>query len=267
MKTFIVIALATTLSSAETVFLEKNGIVAIEAESTASTLRKWVKKTNVADFKGECHLEFTGNKPENGAPESPLEYRFQIQKGGTYQLTLRARKRLETSRQDISNDCYVSLAGNFSQADGAPLELLKNPTKMYGGDADSWAWTTNLDDKHKKYPARYQFEAGETYTLTIHGRSQNFNIDRIIFAHDDIGIREARKKNPKESEQSGGTSSSKITPQVERTLTNQKGQAVLAKLVSKDGDKLNVIIKGRAHELKISELSEDDQKFIKDWTP
>lgn len=264
---FLLLLIAPIVAVAEPVFLEKGGIVAIEAESTSSRLSKWKKKTDVADFSGECHLEFTGNRPESGPPESPLKYQFTIKKAGIYQLSLRARKRLETEREDISNDCFVSLAGDFEQAGKAPLKILKEPTKMYGGNKDSWGWTTNLDVNHKKFPAEYLLQSGKTYTLTIHGRSQNFNLDRILFAHEDVGIRQARKKNPKESELSGGIKSSQIISPTERELTNKKGQTVLAKLVSKDGDKLIVIIKGRSHDLKISELSQEDQEFIKEWQP
>ena len=44
------------------VFQEKGGIVAIEAESTASSLGDWKKKTDVKDYSGDCHLEFTGKR-------------------------------------------------------------------------------------------------------------------------------------------------------------------------------------------------------------
>ncbi|MGJ8725593.1 MAG: hypothetical protein ACSHYB_13625 [Roseibacillus sp.] len=252
---------------AEPIFQEKGGIVAIEAESTSSRLGKWEKKTDVADFMGECHLEFTGNKTISGPPESPLKYEFTIRKGGVYQLTLRARKRLETKREDISNDCYVAVKGDYESGGEAPLKVLKDDTKMFGGKADSWGWTKQLDVSHKKYEAKYHFKEGETYELIIHGRSKNFNIDRILFVHEDEGLRGAQDKNPKESAQVGGKAHSKITPPTERLLTNKEGKTVLAKLISKDGDKLTVIIKGRSHELKISDLSNDDQEFLTEWQP
>ena len=103
MKIFLILALLQPHLLAKPTFQEKSGIIAIEAEATTSRLGRWEKKTDVADYMGECHLEFTGNKAENGPPNSPLKYDFTIQKGGIYQLTLRARKRLETDRADISN--------------------------------------------------------------------------------------------------------------------------------------------------------------------
>jgi hypothetical protein len=47
---------------ANPVFQEKGGILVMEAESTSSSLGSWKKKTDVKDYGGECHLEFTGNK-------------------------------------------------------------------------------------------------------------------------------------------------------------------------------------------------------------
>ena len=253
-----------SISSADT-FLEKKGIVVIEAESTKSRLGDWKRKTDVKGFTGECHLEFTGNKPENGPPKSPLKYKFKINKAGKYQLTLRARKRLETKRQDISNDCYVALKGDFSSGGEAPLKTLKSDTKMFGGNADSWGWTRSLDSNHKKFPAIYQLKAGETYELTISGRSKNFNIDRILLTHTDANLREVQNDNPAESK-TDGFSSPKPSPPV-RTLTNKKGQKVSAKLLSKSGDKVTIEVKGRKHEIEISTLSESDQAFINDWQP
>lgn len=268
MKRLLLLSAMFTTSQADPIFQEKGGIVAIEAESTTSRLGKWEKKTDVADFQGECHLEFTGNKTESGPAESPLKYQFTISKGGVYELTLRARKRLETKRADISNDCYVAVTGDFESGGEVPLKVLKEDTKMFGGNADDWGWTKQLDVSHKKYSAQYLFKEGETYELTIHGRSKNFNIDRILFVHEDIGLREAWKDNPKESQVAGASGGgSKLKAPPERLLTDKEGRTILAKLMDKDGDKLTVLVKGRSHEILISTLSEDDQKFLLEWQP
>ena len=250
-------------------FLEKKGIVVIEAESTKSRLGDWRKKTDVKEYTGECHLEFTGNKPENGPPKSPLKYSFKITKAGKYQLTLRARKRLESKRQDISNDCYVALKGDFKSGGVAPLKTLRSDTKMFGGNADGWGWTRNLDSNHKKFPAIYQLKAGETYELTISGRSKNFNIDRILLTHESVDLRKAQKDNPPESKTdrfSAPTTSTKPKPTV-RKLTNKDGRTVTAQLIGKNGNTLTIEVKGKRHEIKIDSLSDDDQIFLLDWDP
>jgi hypothetical protein len=94
-------------------FLEENGLVIMEMESTESSLGLWVKKTDVPGYTGECHLEFTGNSPAFGPPNSPLKYTFKINLAGTYLLDLRARKRLEGEPSDRCNDCYMRMEGDF----------------------------------------------------------------------------------------------------------------------------------------------------------
>ena len=251
--------------SADVVFEEKKGVVVFEAESTDSSLRRWEKKRDVDGYTGECHLEFTGNKPESGPPDSPLQYKFRITKAGKYQLTIRARKRLESKRTDISNDCFVALDGDFSAGGEAPLSVLRKDTKMFGGNADGWGWTRMLDEKHKKYPAIYNLKAGEIYELTISGRSKNFNIDRILLTHESTNLRKVQNDNPPESERGGGLT---LTPQrTVRNLKNKEGRIVSAQLVEMKGGNLIAIIRGRRFEIPINSLSEEDQKFLSEWEP
>ncbi|MGJ8697417.1 MAG: hypothetical protein ACSHYF_13960 [Verrucomicrobiaceae bacterium] len=267
MKTaLLILGSALILHGSDTVFVEKGGVVAIEAESTESSLKRWKKKTDVADFSGECHLEFTGNKPESGPPESPLKYHFKVNKPGNYQLTIRARKRLETKRSDISNDCYVALKGDFESGGKAPLKILKTDTKIFGGNADDWGWAGTLDFDHKKEPAIYTLVPGEIYQLTISGRSQNFNFDRFLLVHESENLRDLQRKNPPESKSEGGSSDGGLLPTYPpRTLTNKDGVAIEVKLVEKKGERIIVIFKGRRIEIEIATLSDEDRKFLKEW--
>ena len=189
------------LAEKSIVFQGEKGILVMESESTQSKLGSWKKKKDVPEFSGECHLEFTGNKITNGPPNSPLEYNFTVDKDGVYTLVLKARKRLETKREDLSNDCFVSLKGDFQAAGNVPKKLLETPTKMFGGAADSWGWARKLDDKHTKYDPKYKLIADKQYTLTIHGRSKNFNLDNIMFVHESVPLKTALKNQPKESKQ------------------------------------------------------------------
>ena len=255
-----------TLVAAPPIFQEKDGLVVIEAESTSSRLGDWKKKTDVQGFTGECHLEFTGNKPENGPPKSPLKYSFTIDKGGKYSLVLRARKRLESERKDISNDCFVALKGDFSSGDKAPLEVLKSDTKLFGGDADGWGIAKTLDVNHKKYPAVYDLKSGETYEFTISGRSKNFNIDRIYFVHESRNSGKVIKGNPPESKRAGATPTVS-RERTTRTLENKDGKKIKAELVEKKGEKLVILVKGTRYEIRITDLSDEDQEFIKSWSP
>lgn len=180
-----ILALLTIIQTthAASVFHGKDGLVIFEAESTSSSKGDWKKKHEVDEYTGECHLEFTGNKPANGPPKDPLKYYFTVDKDGEYQLLIRAFKRLEGEPDDRCNDCYVRLIGDFESAGAAPLKLLKSDTKLYGGHHEKWGWTSKLDKDHKKYPPLYQLKKDKPYTFVISGRSQRFNMDRIIFKH------------------------------------------------------------------------------------
>ncbi|MGJ8634451.1 MAG: hypothetical protein ACSHX7_11085 [Luteolibacter sp.] len=76
----------------EVVYEEKDGVVVMEAENTASRLGKWKEKTEVEGFCGEGYLEFTGNSPVSGEPDSPLKYEFTVNRDGRYFLHLHAGK-------------------------------------------------------------------------------------------------------------------------------------------------------------------------------
>ncbi len=181
---------------------EKDGVVAIEAESTSSRKGKWKKKADIDGFSGEGYLEFTGNTPLSGKASSPLRYDFKIDKGGLYFLHLRcAREPVEIGnemRKDVANDCYVRVKGDFGagpdpgdkHGKDAPLKLLEEDTKFFGGDdqAFSWASGNRLDPggHNNKRVAVYDFKEGETYQLTVSGRSQLFKLDRIVFRHEDV---------------------------------------------------------------------------------
>ena len=184
-------------TSAAEVFNGKDGLVIMEAESVSSKGR-WKKKTSVEGFTGECHLEFTGNQPSGGSPGSKLKYYFTVDKDGVYQLLIRAHKRLDGARHDLCNDCYVKLKGDFDTGGKVPLKVLKTDTKIYGGSDKEWGWTSQIDSNHKKYPPLYKLKVGKKYTFTISGRSQRFNIDRIIFKHESVSGEKA--KDPKQTE-------------------------------------------------------------------
>lgn len=183
---------------------EKNGLVIMEAENTNSSYGLWVLKTDVPDYKGTGHLEFTGNTTGKGPAKSPLEYVFKINKGGLYQLFLRARKRITPpDAHDKSNDCYVRVIGDYLESpdagdthlDDAPKSALIKDTKMFGGGTSSFEYAERLDlggTKNKRY-AKYVFKAGEIYKLVISGRSKQFNLDRIIFTRlEDHTLEEAK---------------------------------------------------------------------------
>jgi len=158
---------------------EVNGIVIIEAENTSSELGEWNNiMTNIDNFTGTGYIEFDGNSPINGNPNSPLTYQFKINEAGLYFLHLRcARETLTINgevRTDVANDCYVRFGGNnlaFVWASGNRLDL--------GGEVN-------------KRVAAYNFKENETYTLVVSGRSQFFKIDRFLFRKETVNSNTAQ---------------------------------------------------------------------------
>jgi len=167
-----------------------NGMVVMETEFTKSNLGLWIEKTDVSGYSGSGHLEFTGNSQVSGPPVSPITYVFKINQGGQYRLLIKGRKRLDGAESDKSNDCYVKMAGDFDESSNAndvhnghalKKDLTRN-VKFFGGNANGWGWAKQLDlgGHDNKRAAVYTFKSGKNYQLTIHGRSKNFNIDKIV---------------------------------------------------------------------------------------
>ncbi|MEM6910901.1 MAG: hypothetical protein AAF555_04895 [Verrucomicrobiota bacterium] len=252
-------------------FLEAGGLVVMEAESTSSRLGSWKLKTEVPDYLGSGHLEFTGNEIESGPPKSPLRYDFQISTEGRYTLVMRAHKRLETKREDLSNDCYIELSGDFEPGGEASSRILRSENKFFGGAEEGWGWAQRLDVDHQQYFAVYQLKAGQTYRLTVSGRSKNFNLDRILLFHESHDLRKIRKESPPESQRmeagQGGGSDFGLAQRTVRDLTNRAGVTISAQLLDKTDTAVVVLVSGQRVEIPFSQLSAEDQAFLRDWRP
>ena len=174
-----------------------DGLVVIEAEDTSSDLGEWIKKKDGLKNapRGSGYLEFTGNNPRSGPPQSPLEYSFKIKQEGLYRIHLRCARETVGDRKDVANDCYIRVEGDYEQGenvgathgDDAPLKTLQSDTKFFGGDHNSLVWATanrlDLGAHRNKRVAVYRFKAGQTYKLVVSGRSQKFKLDTIVFRH------------------------------------------------------------------------------------
>lgn len=213
-KLFAVCALlgGTQFLCAGETYQESDGLVVMEMENTKSDLGEWIKigpddKNFVKGATGSGHLEFTGNTINGGDPSSPLTYTFRVSKGGVYHLNMRGRKRLAGAEWDKCNDCYVKLEGDFQTGNkNYATKVLKKDTKVYlpspqkDNGAKTWAWAENLDSKEAHHePAIYILKAGETYTLTVSGRSIRYNLDRVVFRHQDVPVGKARDPKLAES--------------------------------------------------------------------
>jgi len=179
-------------------YKESGGVLILEAEETVSELGEWTAADAIPGFTGKGYLEFTGNSPVNGPPNSPITYRFRISKPGLYRLHLRCAREKIGDRHDLANDAYVRVEGDFEPGPApgdvhgmdAPREMLGKDTKFFGGKDREFAWASGnrLDPggHENKRVAIYRFKKGETYGLVVSGRSQKFKLDRILFRHIDV---------------------------------------------------------------------------------
>ncbi|MBU2870672.1 DUF5060 domain-containing protein, partial [Colwellia sp. E2M01] len=182
-------------------YIEKDGLIIMEAENSSSALGLWTVNNTVSGYTGSGHIEFTGNGSNGGPATSPLKYNFYVTKAGDYQLYLRAHKRLDGQASDKNNDAYVRMEGDFtSGSNNVRLDVLQNDTKLYGGSPTGWGWADKLNPTHDEHlNAIYNLKANTEYTFVISGRSINFNIDRIILRHSSVTVDTAKSTSLAES--------------------------------------------------------------------
>ena len=171
--------------------IPKTDFIFIEAEQTTSNLQKWrvVKKGDKNYVKGasnNTYLEFMGNKPITGKPNSPLKYQFIAPKTGSFKLMLMSSKRLEGVKSDWCNDAFIKLSGDFQSANSFTKEVLEKDIKILQDGNDEtpelqWHWASTAEkDRHVYNDFVYQLKKGEKYTLILSGRSKRFSIDYIV---------------------------------------------------------------------------------------
>ncbi|GAB7255929.1 hypothetical protein [uncultured Polaribacter sp.] len=165
--------------------------VFIEGEKTASDLQKWqlVKKGDknyVKRASGAAYLEFMGNKPITGKPNSPLIYQFTAPKTGDFQLMLMSSKRLEGVKSDWCNDAFIRLSGKYESGSKLSKKALQKNIKILQDGNDEtpelqWHWASTAEkDRHVYNKFIYKLIKGEKYKITLSGRSKRFSVDYII---------------------------------------------------------------------------------------
>lgn len=172
--------------------IEKSNYIFIEAESTNSDLKNWrIIKKGYKNFvfgaSNNTYIEFMGNKPITGKPNSPLKYQFTAPKSGSFKLILMSSKRLEGVKSDWCNDAFVKLSGNFRSASKLSTEAMQKDIKILQDGNDEtpeleWHWASTAEkDRHIYNEFIYKLIKGEKYTLTLSGRSMRFSIDYLVF--------------------------------------------------------------------------------------
>ena len=168
------------------IFEQTGDFIVIEAES-ADELGNWVLHSDssvygwLEGFSGNGCIQFTGNTDVSGPPDSPLTYRFMVNRAGDYKLMARALEApLETGEGDKANDCYLRLVGvpNY-QGEFTKFVML--------GDSYKWSWNVMLESAHHYFESPlYPLKQG-VYQLQVAGRSKNFFLDRLVLYRIDDG--------------------------------------------------------------------------------
>lgn len=182
-----------------------NNYIFIEAEETKSNLEKWqvLKKKDTYYVDGasnETYLEFMGNKPITGKPNSPLVYEFTAPETASFKLMLMTSKRLEGVKSDWCNDAFVRLSGNFESASKLKKEALQKDIKILQDGNDEtpeleWHWASTAEkDRHVYNEFIYKLKKGEKYTLTLSGRSMRFSVDYFVLYNTEKHTFEEAKK-------------------------------------------------------------------------
>ena len=175
----VVIFCALTISSAQAAtFVEKNGVVMMEVESSAAK-GDWRLQRSLSGYSGNGYYIWTGTDAfgKNTAGRGAITYTFRIQKAGNYQMRWRSRIGKGTSRTE-HNDSWVRFP---TGRDIKGEQALDGWTKVFMNTRDSWVWQSATVDNVGK-PVRQYFSAG-VHTVQISGRSSGHAIDKIALFH------------------------------------------------------------------------------------
>lgn len=187
------------IAQAPFTFIEEEGIVVIEAEST-SPYGQWAVDTTISSFLGDSYLRFQGTNQFNNPGTSRLVYKIQINKTGRYRFQWRSRITVGSSNTD-NNDSWLRFndASDFYGQKGNeivyPRGTGKTPNpegsssngwfKIYQNRLNSWTWNTSTSD-NDPHNIFVEFDSAGVYTVEISGRSNGHGIDRFVLYHSDV---------------------------------------------------------------------------------
>jgi len=184
---------------------DTDGVLVFQANHTNSPLGNWemVSLGHPDYFEGASNdtmLYFTGNQPNLGPADSPLEFTFIAPETATYELAIRSSRDLRGAANDHCNDFFVRMAGDFEPGHNTfSKSVLTSNTKHYFSSVPDrqWGWTIlgerRIDGENVKLRFRYVLKQGEVYTLTVSGRSQRAIMDYIIlFNTSKVTVQQAR---------------------------------------------------------------------------
>lgn len=187
------------------VFLEQNGIVAMEAESSSPN-GDWDLATSqqltdrYSGYKGTGVMLFNG-RTEDGSGSgygSMLSYKFYVSNPGNYRPYMRGMA-WSSGAHDLANDVFIQMVGQS----GAEGDVNKFFIRGYVQQAWHWMGTNHTDGDmelghHNFYAPVYNLGVGE-HEFRVYGRSKNFAFDRIVIAKAQYSNKNLNQLDPAES--------------------------------------------------------------------
>lgn len=224
--------LAGTGSGTDGAFIEDNGLVVIEMESTDNLPNSWVNSagstspniSSPGSATGGDFIVWEGGQSLNAQGNSTISYPIEITTTGTYQFKWRSQVGNGTSSTD-HNDTWLKIEGDsfYGQKGGNGAIVCPKGFngsndctgnvpqggggngwfKVYSSGSTNWTWSTLTSDNdgHQIFA---RFDTPGTYNVLISVRSSSHALDRMVLAHSGYSGNEESLSLP-ESQQAVGS--------------------------------------------------------------
>ncbi|MGF1457072.1 MAG: calcium-binding protein [Alphaproteobacteria bacterium] len=199
-------------------FVEKDGLVIIEAESADTLPGDWENAetystsessqvSNPDDATGNNFIVWQGNQFLNRPGNGVITYHIQINNPGLYELDWHNQVGLGTSTRDhndtwvkIEADAFYAVKNNGSVVrprgtnpendfpDGAGFPNGSSADgwfKVYSSGANNWRWSARTSD-NDAHTVVARFDEPGTYKLHLSARSSSHIIDRIVLVNTEL---------------------------------------------------------------------------------
>lgn len=163
-------------------FIEKDGIVSMEAEN-ATERYGWIEKTGLENSSG---ISMMDQEPEEGGY---LKFAIKFTKTGTYTIWALHAKSTEGYRPDQANDCIAGFNGKPLELDsksschGEHARVIGLGTHQTILDWESRPKTHCAEDRNKK--VIFNVESPGIHDFQITSRSNGYLLDKLVFVHHD----------------------------------------------------------------------------------
>ena len=170
------------------VFLEKDGLVVIEAEH-AELPKNWIVKNTLAKHTGAGYIQWEGEESfylhlSPTEATGVITYSFRITTPDVYRVMWRTRQYPDVERGDADNDMYFRFA---SGEDAEGMKDLSVFSKAGTQSQDEWTWRSWIlpGEKDSIGKAVRKFDAG-IHHFQIAGRAKRYPIDRFVISKVDV---------------------------------------------------------------------------------